>query len=46
MWKKNAQIFCFDEADNGLDKKNQEDFEEKLKGLLKDNNMVIYTIKI
>ena len=44
--KKDAQIFLFDEADNALDKKNQEEFEGKLKELLKKNSMVIYVVKL
>jgi energy-coupling factor transporter ATP-binding protein EcfA2 len=44
--KKTAQIFLFDEADNALDKKNQEEFEEKLKNLSKKNKLIIYTIKV
>jgi len=39
--KKNAQIFCFDEADNALDQDNQEQVREKIKELSK-NKIVVY----
>jgi ABC-type bacteriocin/lantibiotic exporter with double-glycine peptidase domain len=39
--KKDAQIFLFDEADNALDKDNQQEFQEKVKELAK-NKLVIY----
>jgi ABC-type bacteriocin/lantibiotic exporter with double-glycine peptidase domain len=44
--KQQAQIFLFDEADNALDKKNQEEFDQQLKKLLKQNKLIIYTIKV
>ena len=44
--KKEAQIFLFDEADNALDKKNQEEFDAQLSKLLKQNKLIIYTIKL
>ena len=37
-----SQIFCFDEADNALDAKNQTEFQEKLQGLVKKGKLVIY----
>ena len=44
--KTTAQIFLFDEADNALDKKNQEEFDQQLKNLSKKNKLIIYTIKL
>ncbi|MCE8163826.1 MAG: ABC transporter ATP-binding protein/permease [Candidatus Moeniiplasma glomeromycotorum] len=40
--RKSSQIFCFDEADNALDVKNQADFQEKLQELVKKGKLVIY----
>jgi len=39
--KKDAQIFLFDEADNALDKDNQQEFQEKVKNLAK-KKLVVY----
>ena len=40
--RENSQIFCFDEADNALDTKNQADFQDKLQGLVNKGKLVIY----
>jgi len=40
--RKTSQLFCFDEADNALDVKNQAEFQEKLQGLVKKGKLVIY----
>lgn len=40
--RRSSQIFCFDEADNALDVKNQADFQEKLQELVKKGKLVIY----
>lgn len=40
--KKDAQIFLFDEADNALDKANQQEIHQKIKQLTKQGKIVIY----
>ncbi|MCE8162987.1 MAG: ABC transporter ATP-binding protein/permease [Candidatus Moeniiplasma glomeromycotorum] len=37
-----SQIFCFDEADNALDVKNQAELQEKLQTLVKKGKLVVY----
>ncbi|KLL02018.1 MAG: ABC transporter [Mycoplasmataceae bacterium RC_NB112A] len=40
--RETGQIFCFDEADNALDTKNQAEFQEKLQNLAKKGKIIIY----
>jgi len=40
--RKDSQIFCFDEADNALDKDKQKDFQKQLSNLVKKEKLIIY----